>query len=71
MPGEPILFVEKDCQVGGIACSAWCAWSTACEDTDPDAAAEQRDPKELCDFPFDPKDCECPKGCALFERATT
>src|SRR3546814_12819143 len=66
--GEGPVFVERDCQVGGILCPRWAEWFEACEDTDPDALDEERDPVPLTNFPFQPSECRKPESCALFRR---
>lgn len=67
-PG-PGCFVESKCQVGGVLCPMWDEWFQACDDTDPDAIAEERDPKPLLEWPFNPLACERPDTCWHY-RAT-
>jgi hypothetical protein len=66
MSREPIPFVEQHCTVGGCHCGAWSEWFQACEDTDPNAIDEDRDPAPLSEWPFDPLGCERPDICPMY-----
>jgi hypothetical protein len=68
-PAMTIAFVEKDCEVGGSHCPMWEAWLMACDDADPKAIEQERDPAELPDFTFDPDKCACPETCRLSARS--
>ena len=65
-PGPP--FVESECTIGGVLCGAWGDWFQACEDTDPNAIDEGRDPAPLLEWPFDPSGCERPDICPLYRK---
>ena len=65
-----LAFVERECAVGGCMCPAWDEWFQASEDTDPAAIDEDRDPKPLEEWPFNPLACERPDICRLYRRAT-
>lgn len=62
------VFVESDCLVGGCLCPAWNEWFMACEDTDPKAIEEDRDPAPLRQWPFNPLACERPDLCQLYRK---
>jgi hypothetical protein len=64
-----IAFVEGECRVGGCACEAWAVWFQACEEADPKAIDEDRDPAELEHFAFDPMLCQRPAMCPLYAKA--
>ncbi len=66
---ETTHFVESQCVVGGVFCGAWHDWFQACDDTDPKALAEERDPSPLVEWPFDPLGCERPDVCPLYAKA--
>lgn len=57
------VFTERDCQVGGVLCPMWAEWFDACEDTDPRAIDEGREPAPLLEWPFNPLGCERPDTC--------
>jgi hypothetical protein len=59
-------FIELECAVGGVHCPAWEEWFAACEDTDPNAIEEDRDPLPLLEWPFNPLACERPDICRLY-----
>ncbi len=63
-------FVEAKCTVGGTLCPAWNDWFQACDETDPDALAQDRDPTPLVNWPFDPVGCERPDICPLYRAHT-
>lgn len=62
-------FVEARCAFGGCRCGAWEDWFMASDDRDPTAIDEERDPKPLSRFPFDPKNCADPERCAMYRDA--
>jgi hypothetical protein len=62
------VFEEALCTIGGALCPAWNEWFAACEDTDPTAAEEERDPDPLAAWPFSPLACERPDICPLYGR---
>jgi hypothetical protein len=62
-------FDEPLCAVGGCRCPAWEEWFMACDDTDPKAIDEGRDPKPLEQWPFNPLGCERPDVCRLYAKA--
>lgn len=64
-----IYFVGSKCTVGGCSCGAWEDWFMACNDTDPEAIEEERDPKPLEQWPFNPLGCERPDICPLYQEA--
>jgi hypothetical protein len=43
----------------------WEAWFVACDEADPKAIEQDRDPAELTAFPFDLSQCARPETCRL------
>jgi hypothetical protein len=66
---EAEYFVERDCQVGGALCPMWAEWFQGCEDADPDAIVEDRDPILLLEWPFNPLGCERPDTCRHYRAS--
>ena len=62
------VFVEAKCTIGGAKCPAWDEWFQACEDTDPEAIMDERDPAPLTSWPFNPLACERPDICPLYRQ---
>lgn len=62
-------FEEAKCTVGGSLCGAWHDWFWASVDSDPDCNAEDRDPKPLLEWPFDPLGCERPDICPMYRAS--
>jgi len=68
---EVLAFVETKCAIGGVYCGMWSDWFVACEEADPASLDEDRDPKEIDDFPFEISECVRPETCHLALRART
>ena len=65
-----MVFDKDKCKVGGAFCGAWEDWFMACDNADPAAIKEERDPIHIIGQRVKRSECVHKESCPLYAKST-